>query len=162
MSTTIQSSCILTNTNISIWNETYIISEKTCRNTHFHLYLCSLFLTLFACSVVVYTSPVYDPGLSGSNTLPSAPLSLILTLLHAVWWSTHPQCMTPAFGIKRTSVCISVPCLLPWCMQCGGLHIPRVWPRPSGLYLCSSPLCLAICSNVMTLKITPRLWLTDN
>ena len=106
--------------------------------------------------------PSVWPQPSGSNTLPSVPLSLILTLLHAVWWSTHPQCMTPAFGIKRISVCISVPCLLPSCMQCGGLHIPRVWPRPSGLYLCSSPLCLAICSNVMTLKITPRLWLTDN
>ena len=44
MSTTIQSSCNLTNTNISIWNETYIISEKACRKDG---HVCSKFILKF-------------------------------------------------------------------------------------------------------------------
>ena len=122
----------------------------------------------------------------------------LLSLLHAVWWSTHPQCMTPAFGLKHTSVCISVPSLLPF-FACSvvvytspvydpGLRVKthfHLYLRSQSLTLfaCSvvvytspvydpglrvkthfrsSPLCLAICSNVMTLKITLRPWLTDN
>ena len=52
----------------------------------------------FACSVVVYTSPVYDPGLRDKTHFRLYLCSLSLTLMHAVWWSTHPQGMTPAFG----------------------------------------------------------------
>ena len=199
----------------------------------------NFFLTLslipFACSVVVYTSPVYDPSLRVKTQFRLYLRSLFLTLLHAVWWSTHPQCMTPAFGLNThfrlylrslfltLFACSVVVCTSPvydpslrvkthFCLYLRSLslipfacsvvvytspvydpglrvktHFPLylrslslipfacsvvVYTSPVydpglrvkthfRLYLLYSTLWPAICSNVMTLKITLRLWLTD-
>ena len=95
------------------------------------------FLTLslipFSCSVVVYTSPVYDPGLWAKThfRLYLRSLSLIPFACSVVVYTSPVY--DPGLRVK-THFC---------------------------LYLHYSPLWPAICSNMMTLKITLRLWLSD-
>ena len=66
--------------------------------TSFLLLFISPFI--FACRVVVYISPVYDPGLWVKTHINLSFYYLSLTLLHAVWWSTSLQCMTLAYGLS--------------------------------------------------------------